>query len=202
MKREIKAGATDQTVDVFIQDSSVTTGAGLTGLVFNSAGLVCYFRRGATGSATALTLATQTVGGAHSDGGFVEVSAANTPGVYRLDLSDAIVAAGVPYVVVMLKGATNMAPVVLELSLVDFDPTTAKVDFADALLDRNMATGTDSGSPTVRTVRQALRFLRNKWALSAGVLTVNKEDDTTASWTSAIGTTAGANPISSSDPAS
>jgi hypothetical protein len=37
---------------------------------------------------------------------------------------------------------------------------------ADAILNRDMSTGTDSGSTTVRTVRQALRFLRNKWSIS------------------------------------
>jgi hypothetical protein len=71
---------------------------------------------------------------------------------------------------------------------------------ADAILDRDMSTGSDSGSSTVRTMRQALRFLRNKFAIVAGTLTVYKEDDTTASWTAAITTTAG-NPVSSSDPA-
>src|SRR6516164_5818332 len=54
------------------------------------------------------------------------------------------------------------------------DPTDF-VDQADALLNRDMSVGTDSGSPSVRTVRQALRFLRNKWAISAGTLTVYKE---------------------------
>lgn len=72
---------------------------------------------------------------------------------------------------------------------------------ADALLNRDMSVGTDSGSPTVRTVRQALRFLRNKWSIAAGTLTVTKEDDATASWTSAVTGTAGADPITSSDPA-
>lgn len=71
---------------------------------------------------------------------------------------------------------------------------------ADAFLNRDMSTGTDSGSPTVRTVRQALRFLRNKFAIVAGTMTVYKEDDTTASWTSTLVATAG-DPISSSDPA-
>ncbi len=72
---------------------------------------------------------------------------------------------------------------------------------ADAFLDRNMATGTDSGtdSTAVRTVRQALRLLRNKRANVAGVVTVRKEDDVTASWTAAVGTTAG-DPTSSIDP--
>ncbi len=73
---------------------------------------------------------------------------------------------------------------------------------ADALLNRDMSIGADSGSPTVRTVRQALRFLRNKWSLSGTTLTVTKEDDTTASWTAVVTTSAGADPISGSDPAS
>ena len=72
---------------------------------------------------------------------------------------------------------------------------------ADAFLDRNMATGTDSGtdSTTTRTVRQALRALRNKVNIAGGVATVTKENDSTASWTAAVATTAG-NPISSIDP--
>lgn len=73
---------------------------------------------------------------------------------------------------------------------------------ADALLNRDMSTGTDSGSPTVRTVRQALRFLRNKWSISGTTLTVTKEDDTTASWTASVTTDAAADPITGSDPAS
>lgn len=125
MKRLIKKGSTDVTIDVWIPDSASTTGGGKTGLAFNTASLVCYYRRGATGAATALTLATQTVGGVHSDGGFVEIDATNMPGLYRLDLSDAIIATGVPYVTMMLKGAANMAPVAVELQLVDFDPESA-----------------------------------------------------------------------------
>lgn len=79
--------------------------------------------------------------------------------------------------------------------------TDAANEIADALLDRNMATGADSGSPTVRTVRQALRMLRNKASISAGTLTVTAEDDTTASWTAAV-TTAAGDPITAVDPAS
>lgn len=72
---------------------------------------------------------------------------------------------------------------------------------ADAILDRDMSTGTDSGSSTVRTPRQALRFLRNKWSLSGSTLTVTKEDDSTSSWTSTITATPGADPITANDPA-
>jgi len=73
------------------------------------------------------------------------------------------------------------------------------VQNADALLNRDLATGTDSGSTTVRTVRQALRFLRNRWGISGGTLTVYKEDDTTESWSGAVTQTAG-DPVSQVDP--
>jgi hypothetical protein len=71
---------------------------------------------------------------------------------------------------------------------------------ADTLLDRNMATGTDSGTTSIRTVRQALRVMRNKVAIAAGTATIYKEDDSTSSWTAAVTTTAG-DPISAVDPA-
>lgn len=124
MKRLIKKASTDVTVEIFIQDSSSTTGAGLTGLVFNSAGLACYYVRPLT-AAAALSLVTQTVTGAHSDGGFVEIDATNMPGAYRLDLSDAVVATGKDNVTIMLEGATNMAPVLLEIQLTDIDVNDA-----------------------------------------------------------------------------
>ena len=71
---------------------------------------------------------------------------------------------------------------------------------ADALLNRDMSTGTDSGSATIRTVRQALRFLRNKWTLTGTALSVKKEDDITESWAGVVTKTAGAEPITGSDP--
>jgi hypothetical protein len=80
--------------------------------------------------------------------------------------------------------------------------TDAANEIADALLDRDMSTGVDSGSTSHRTPRQALRFLRNKWDVStAGVLTVYKEDDTSASWTGQVTTNAAADPITGNDPA-
>lgn len=82
-----------------------------------------------------------------------------------------------------------------------FDAIPTAVENADTMLNRDMSTGTDSGSATVRTVRQALRFLRNKFSISGGTITVYKEDDSTASWTGAV-TTASGNPVTEIDPAS
>ena len=117
MSEPIPAGSTDQTIDVFLQDSSSSTGAGLTGLLYNTSGLTCYYRKGATGTSTQLSLATQTVGGAHSDGGFVEIDSTNQPGMYRLDLSDTIVASE-GYVTIYLQGAANLLPTPIRVDVV------------------------------------------------------------------------------------
>jgi hypothetical protein len=71
------------------------------------------------------------------------------------------------------------------------------VENADALLNRDMSAVTDS---TARSPLNALRFLRNKWSVAAGTLTVTKENDVTAAWTAAISSDASANPIIGSDP--
>ena len=68
---------------------------------------------------------------------------------------------------------------------------------ADALLARNIAGGSSSG----RTVTQALCFLRNKWTVAAGTLTVYGTDDSTTSWTATVSTDASALPVTGNDPA-
>jgi hypothetical protein len=117
-KLSIAPGSTSQTVNVFIQDSSVTTNvAGRTGLVFNTASLTCYYAR-TRGASTAVTLATlASATAAWATGGFIEIDATNQPGLYRLDLPDAVLASGVRSAVVYLRGASNMVPCILEIDL-------------------------------------------------------------------------------------
>jgi hypothetical protein len=116
MKLSLDKGTTDQSVYIFIQDNTVSTGAGKTGLTFETAGLSCYYVREG-GTPTQIVLATQTVDGTHSDGGFVEVDATNMPGLYRLDLPDAVCATGADNVIVSVQGASGGAPVLLEIQL-------------------------------------------------------------------------------------
>jgi len=71
-------------------------------------------------------------------------------------------------------------------------------EFADALLNRDMSAAPETND---RSPLNALRFLRNKWSIAAGTLTVTKEDDATSAWTSTVTGDATANPIVSSDPA-
>lgn len=123
-KLQIKKASTDVTLYVFVQDSASTTGGGKTGIAYNAASFTAYYVR-PLASAAAITLATQTVTGAHSDGGWVEVDSTNMPGVYRFDLPDAVCADGVNSVAIMLKGASGMAPLPLEIDLTAYDPQSA-----------------------------------------------------------------------------
>jgi hypothetical protein len=68
---------------------------------------------------------------------------------------------------------------------------------ADAILKRDMSAISGEAS---RSLLNAIRFLRNKWNLSSGTLTVTKEDDSTSAWTAAVTTDAAAEPVTGSDP--
>jgi len=122
------AGATS--VSHYVNLRTVS-GAAATGLTFATGGLVASYTRTGTTRA-AITLATQTPTGTWSSGGFVEVSSANAPGLYRIDLPNAALAAGVAGVVISIKG-TGLQPY-------------------HALLPLEVATdsgaGTASGTPT------------------------------------------------------
>ena len=69
---------------------------------------------------------------------------------------------------------------------------------ADALLNRDMSAVSDTNA---RSPLNALRFIRNKWAISGTTLTVKKEDDSTDAWTATVTAAPGADPISGNDPA-
>ena len=155
MSEYVYAGLTSQTLDIFLQDSSSSTGQGLAGLVFNSASLVASYRKGATGSRTAITLATQTVGGAYSSGGFVEIDATNMKGVYRLDIPNAAVDTE-GFVTLYLYGATNLLPTALRI---DCRPLPADVrkfggtagTFASGVPTANMSSTTETQIDAIET---------------------------------------------------
>jgi hypothetical protein len=82
------------------------------------------------------------------------------------------------------------------LTAIDALPTAT--ENADALLNRDMSAVSDTNA---RSPLNALRFIRNKWDVAAGTLTVKKEDDTTTAWTASVSTDAGAEPVIGNDPA-
>lgn len=117
-KLTIPSGTTSKRITVFLQDSSSTTGAGLTGLAFNTSNLVCYSWIDTDGNAggTSQTLATATLG-TWTSIGFKEKDATNLPGFYEFGVPNALIAAGVKWAVIMFKGATNLAPCPIEIEV-------------------------------------------------------------------------------------
>ena len=133
MKLARKVGATSQILQVFIRDSSSTTGAGLTGLTSASSGLTGYYHRDTDTTATAISLVTMTVG-TFTSSGFKEIDATNMPGWYQFCPPNLALASGAASVGVHLKGATNMAPLPIEIDL-------------DAQVDVALWNGTAVASP-------------------------------------------------------
>ncbi|HEV7991173.1 MAG TPA: hypothetical protein VGP25_05065 [Gemmatimonadaceae bacterium] len=102
----IKTGSTGVSVHLLVRRKS--DNAEVTGLSFNTAGVVAsYCRQGET--PTAIALAAQTAGGGWTSGGFAEVDAAAMPGLYRLDLPDAAVTTGADFVTLAFLSANNFA---------------------------------------------------------------------------------------------
>lgn len=116
MKLIRKVGSTSQIFQIFIADSSSTTGAGLTGLTNASAGLTAYYHRDTDTTATSISLVTMTVG-TFTSGGFKEIDATNMPGWYQFCPPNAAFNSGAANVGFHLKGATNMAPLPIEVDL-------------------------------------------------------------------------------------
>ena len=209
MSEYVYAGLTSQTLDIFLQDSSSSTGQGLSGLVFNSANLVASYRKGATGSRTAITLATQTVGGAFSSGGFVEIDATNMKGVYRLDLPNAAVDTE-GFVTLFLYGATNLLPTALRIDCrplpVDVKkfggtngtfssgiPTAAlSTASIDAILSRNVS-NVETTMPEHCLGTIILAMLEH--SISGATLTIKGTDGSTSRFTKTLTTNASADPI-------
>lgn len=119
-KLSIKVGATSVSVAVFIQDSASTTGAGKSGLAFNTSSLTCYAVVPGS-SAAAITLATlAAANSAWSSGGFKEIDATNMVGWYRFDIPNTNISTG-RSVGIHFQGASGMAPLPLEIELTGWD---------------------------------------------------------------------------------
>jgi hypothetical protein len=190
-KHLVQASNTSRSEYIFIQNSSSTTGAGLTGLVFNTASLTAYYvvERGAATAITLVTLASSTA--AFASGGFIAVDGTNMPGLYRFDVPNALFSvASTDKVTVMLKGATNMAPVLLEYQIVAFNPDdtvrlglTAIPNVAQGTTGA-ISTGDASGRVTVITNSD-----KTAYSLS-GTQTFNVTGNITGNVTGSVGSVA------------
>jgi hypothetical protein len=111
--RTFVAGNSNVTEYIFISQLYGDAGIGLTGLAYNTSGLTAYYVR-PLGSPTQISLASQTTTGAWTSGGFKEVDGTNMPGIYRIDIPNAVFTAGVTEAMIFLKGANNMNPIKIQ----------------------------------------------------------------------------------------
>ena len=160
MKLKLKAGTTSKLVRVFAQDSAATDGSGKAGIAHNASGLTAYYLPEGDATPTQITLAAGTTG-TYASGAWSEVDGTNMPGVYELGLPDAVVdATSEGSVVVMLKGATDMAPILLEIELdaVDYqDGSAFGLSRLDAAITSRNSVAPDNTSITaVKAVTDSL----------------------------------------------
>ena len=257
----IAPGSTSQSIELYL---------GATGLTASTSGLSARYNRTRSASVS-IPLVARTIdqgapasAGVWIAGGFAEVDATNMPGVYRLDLPDAALAAGADDVTVVVRGAsgTNGAVRTVKLSIggltsaetasavwgaspgpyndattmggivnqidtlangIDTNVTQTPIlvwdeltsshttagsmgermqpnKLADEILARDIGSGSSAGSINERTVRSALRGLRNKTTVINNEMTVYKEDDTSTAWSATVSSSDSSKTITGVDP--
>ncbi len=171
MKLDFKQGTTSQRIVVKAFDKTKTDDSGLAGLVFNSAGLQAFYSREDDGNqgmiAIALVTATR---GTWATGGFVDKDNANGIGLYEIGIPNACLAAGSKWCVIHIFGATNLAPILVEIELTAYDPYDSVRAGLTAL--PNAAAGATGGLPTVDASNQ-VKANATQWAGQATALDGN-----------------------------
>ena len=175
----IAPGSTSQSIELYL---------GATGLTASTSGLSARYNRTRTASVD-IPLVARTIAQAWTSGGFAEVDSVYMPGVYRLDIPDAAVDVGADDVTVIVRGASGTNGAVMTIKLSSGGLTAAQT--ADAILNRKLdSTGDGTDTLNERTVRSALRAMRNKVSVGSGTMTVYKEDDSATAWTGSLSNTA------------
>lgn len=151
-KFSVLAGSTSRSFTVFIEDSTVTTGAGKTGLTFASfpTSHAYYTWSGAFAASHVITLVTiPSNGSSFTSSGFREIDATNMPGYYRFDAPNAALIAGKgPSVKFVLQGATGAKPCVIDADLTAWDSQTK---IHDQQSTYTFLLSNTSGTPTTTT---------------------------------------------------
>lgn len=154
----IKKDSTDQSFFVYAVDE--ISGLAKTGLTYSDI-TARYVRTRST--ATTITPASlASVDSEHSDGGFIEIDAANCKGLYRFDVPDAAFAGGVDTVVVTLQAeAALLSPIRVQLVDSTAGDIYSEVHLSKAMLANKrihtISTGVDvikddDGTTTLRTM--------------------------------------------------
>lgn len=170
MKRAVVYGQLDYSVLVFIPDPASTDGSGKTGLT--AASLTVSYTRVQTDNQVTLADATSALNNlsaltsAHSDWGLLEVSGNLAPGLYRLDIADAVFASGawsaVVYVMITVSAAAASP---MEFVLGTYNPLESVGQTGDAYAALTVAQAEPSqGAPAVNaSPLTKLAYLFKSW---------------------------------------
>jgi len=137
----IAPASTSQSIELYL---------GATGLTASTSGLSARYNRSRTAS-VAITLVARTIAQAWTSGGFAEVDATNMPGVYRLDIPDAAVAAGADDVTIVVRGASGTNGAVMTVKLSSGGLTAAQT--AAAVWDEPYTSHTTASTFGARTLK-------------------------------------------------
>jgi len=137
----IAPGSTSQSIELYLS---------ATGLTASTSGLTARYNRTRTAS-VAITLVARTIAQAWTSGGFAEVDATNMPGVYRLDLPDAALAAGADDVTIVVRGASGTNGAVMTVKLSSGGLTAAQT--AAAVWDEPYTSHTTANTFGARTLK-------------------------------------------------
>lgn len=118
MSNIVKKGAVDVSRYVMLVDSA--DGAPETAYAITSLDLQ-YTRQRSTPATKVDATALSATNSAHADNRAIEIDAASSPGLYRVDWPDAAFATGADKVLLVVS-ATGLHPAVEEIQLVDYDP--------------------------------------------------------------------------------
>jgi hypothetical protein len=201
MKEIVKRGATSNIMRVFLQDSTSTTGAGKTGLLFSTTGLIIATIADNEATATAYTVAGSTIENITTLGTFAaptatkcrfkEVDATNFPGVYEIHIADARYAVANSTQLLVSVQCTGVAPVMSEVQLVAVDlldtvhfGLTAIPNVAQGTTG-SLALGNATGQVTVVTNND-----KTSYALS-GTQTFNVTGNITGNLSGSVGSVTG-----------
>jgi hypothetical protein len=148
--------------------TSYTEFINLIGIGYTTSNLKAYYTR--VGSAPVeITLTSQTVNGAWTSGGFVEIDTNSMPGIYRFDIPNAVFASGSSSAILQISNISTGDKAIIIYKFQD----QQTIDF----------TQTFPNSNTPQTVGDALNAARSsgfgKWVLNDKTLSLYGSDNTT-----------------------
>lgn len=178
---EYKRGTTSLIILLRAYDTASTSGAGKTGLAYDTATLAASYFRNKAATAVDITLATMTLG-TWVSGGFKEVDAVRLPGLYALCLPDAALAVGdgSTELVVQLRGVDGayFPPVQINLTAADF------TDVVDIEAKTNLIGTSGASLPLPPSAETITLYLGTVYAVADGTA-YRITSDSPLNWASA-----------------